>query len=105
MDAKQGGASRAFADIGSHWCDLIEWVSGERFSKIVASLNTTVGERPANAQATFSSPDEATLKAEKVAVTTEDVAGALFRSKSGLLATLTISQVSAGRKNRGSTVT
>lgn len=100
VDAKQGGASRAFADIGSHWCDLIEWVSGERFSKIVASLNTTVGERPANTQATFSSPSEATLKADKVAVTTEDVAGALLRTRSGLLATLTISQVSAGRKNR-----
>lgn len=100
VDAKQGGASRAFADIGSHWCDLIEWVSDERFSKIVASLNTTVGERPANAQETFSSPTDATLNAEKVTVTTEDVAGALLRTKSGLLATLTISQVSAGRKNR-----
>ena len=100
VDPKQGGASRAFADIGSHWCDLVEWVSGERFSKIVASLNTTVGERPANAQETFSSPTDTTLKAEKVAVTTEDVAGALLRTESGLLATLTISQVSAGRKNR-----
>ncbi len=100
VDAKQGGASRAFADIGSHWCDLVEWVSGERFSKIVASLNTTVGERPASAQETFSASTEATRQAAKVAVTTEDVAGALLRTKSGLLATLTISQVSAGRKNR-----
>lgn len=31
VDPKQGGASRAFADIGSHWCDLIEWITGERF--------------------------------------------------------------------------
>ena len=100
VDAKQGGASRAFADIGSHWCDLIEWVSGERFAQIVASFNTTIGERPANAQATFASASAANGQAAKVAVTTEDVAGALLRTASGLLATLTISQVSAGRKNR-----
>ena len=28
VDPALGGESRAFADIGSHWCDLVEWVSG-----------------------------------------------------------------------------
>ena len=99
VDAKQGGASRAFADIGSHWCDLVEWVSGERFVEMVAGFATTIGERPANAQATFSeSVGEA--NAPKVSISTEDVAGALLRTESGVMATLTISQVSAGRKNR-----
>jgi predicted dehydrogenase len=36
MDAALGGASRAFADIGSHWCDLAEFVSGHRIAKVSA---------------------------------------------------------------------
>lgn len=99
VDTKQGGASRAFADIGSHWCDLVEWVTGQRFSELVSSFATTIGERPANEQATFSALKDVGDE-PKVAITTEDVAGALLRTQSGVMATLTISQVSAGRKNR-----
>lgn len=102
VDAAQGGASRAFADIGSHWCDLIEWVSGERFASVAASLQTTVAKRPTHAARTFSSAsdDPHAQSVASEAVTTEDVAGALMRTSNGVLATLTISQVSAGRKNR-----
>jgi predicted dehydrogenase len=39
VDATQGGRSRAFADIGSHWCDLVEWVSGEQ---LTAQLSVAV---------------------------------------------------------------
>lgn len=102
VDAAQGGASRAFADIGSHWCDLIEWVTGERFASVAASLQTTVATRPTHAARTFSSvsDDPHAQSVASEAVTTEDVAGALMRTANGVLATLTISQVSAGRKNR-----
>lgn len=99
VDAALGGPSRAFADIGSHWCDLIEWISGERFESVVATLQTTMKDRPAGSVATFSAvtPD---ASAARQAVTTEDIAGALFRTQAGVLTTLTVSQVSAGRKNR-----
>jgi predicted dehydrogenase len=100
VDAGQGGLSRAFADIGSHWCDLVEWITGERFSSVVASLATTVKERPAGGGATFTVAEAAPAKAAMAAVTTEDVAGALLRTGQGTLATVTLSQVSAGRKNR-----
>ena len=102
VDSAQGGASRAFADIGSHWCDLIEWVSGERFASVAATLQTTVARRPTHTARTFSSGSESTdsKSATTEAVVTEDVAGALLRTANGVLATLTISQVSAGRKNR-----
>ncbi|GGP24799.1 Gfo/Idh/MocA family protein [Silvimonas amylolytica] len=97
VDAVKGGASRAFADIGSHWCDLMEWVTGERFVETVSSLRTVLAERPAATRATFSGSADA--NDAKMAVTTEDIAGALLRTDKGTLATLTISQVSAGRKN------
>lgn len=97
VDASVGGPSRAFADIGSHWCDLVEWVTGERFESVVASLQTTVAERP---EGTVKSFTAAAPGAETQKVATEDIAGALLRTHSGVLATLTVSQVSAGRKNR-----
>jgi predicted dehydrogenase len=97
VDAALGGPSRAFADIGSHWCDLVEWISGERFDSVVASLQTTVAERPAGSVQSFT----AGVKGGPTqTVGTEDVAVALLRTKSGVLTTLTVSQVSAGRKNR-----
>lgn len=100
VDAGQGGLSRAFADIGSHWCDLVEWITGERFSSVVASLATTVKERPTAGGVTFTVAQAAPAQAAMAAVTTEDVAGALLRTAQGTLATVTLSQVSAGRKNR-----
>ena len=45
VDAAQGGPSRAFADIGSHWCDLVEFISGERISALCAQTATVFGER------------------------------------------------------------
>jgi len=92
VDAALGGPSRAFADIGSHWCDL-----GERFDSVVASLQTTVAERPAGSVQSFTA---AVKGGPTQTVGTEDVAVALLRTKSGVLTTLTVSQVSAGRKNR-----
>src|SRR3954447_21866438 len=40
-----GGASRTFADIGSHWCDLAEFVSGHRITRLSARTLTAVPER------------------------------------------------------------
>jgi predicted dehydrogenase len=97
VDAALGGPSRAFADIGSHWCDLVEWISGERFDSVVASLQTTVAERPAGSVQSFTA---AVKGGPAQTVGTEDVAVALLRTKNGVLTTLTVSQVSAGRKNR-----
>src|ERR687893_439743 len=45
VDADLGGASRTFADIGSHWCDLAEFVSGHRIKRLSARTLTAVAER------------------------------------------------------------
>ena len=100
VDSDQGGASRAFADIGSHWCDLLEWITADRFASLVAALATTVPRRPATSRLTFAAPEAVAADQELRAVTTEDVAALLLRTGSGVLCTLTVSQVSAGRKNR-----
>ncbi|WP_267425254.1 MULTISPECIES: Gfo/Idh/MocA family protein [unclassified Curtobacterium] len=103
VDAGAGGMSRAFADIGSHWCDLVEFVTGERFASVSAVTDIVFPTRPAASGPSFSgSPDpdpiaDASTRAE---VTTEDTAVATFRTATGRIGNVVISQVSAGRKNR-----
>jgi len=98
VDATAGGASRAFADIGSHLCDLLEWITGERFTSLIATLGTPIAERSAAAsRVAFQASGEVK---ETKPVSTEDVACLILRTDRGTLASLTVSQVSAGRKNR-----
>ncbi|MCS3745321.1 putative dehydrogenase [Xanthomonas arboricola] len=97
VDPALGGASRVFADIGSHWCDLVEWVGGERFVEVSAAFVTVIAERGALTGQSFSTP---TAGGAMQAVASEDVAAAMFRTGAGTLASLTVSQVSAGRRNR-----
>ncbi|MFZ2994758.1 Gfo/Idh/MocA family protein [Sphingobium sp.] len=97
VDSSRGGPSRAFADIGSHWCDLMEFVTGERIASVAAAATITVPQRPATSQQSFSSGASA---GPLITVDTEDAATIMFRTQSGVLGTAVISQVSAGRKNR-----
>jgi predicted dehydrogenase len=82
VDAHAGGASRAFADIGVHWCDLVEFVSGHRITRLAARTVVAVPERGGRR------------------VQTEDAAVVLFETDRGAFGNLTISQISPGRKNR-----
>jgi predicted dehydrogenase len=101
VDADLAGASRAFADIGSHWCDLVEFVTGDRLAAVCAEAVTAVPERvhaagtEPHAFATAVAPG-----ASRRRVTTEDITVVLFRTRGGVAGTVVISQVSPGRKNR-----
>lgn len=97
VDPALAGPSRAFADIGSHWCDLVEWVSGERFATLVAAKSITHPQRRMGGGHAFEATNGSGELAE---VSTEDSAALLLRTTRGTLANATISQVAAGRKNR-----
>jgi len=93
-----GGASRAFADIGSHWCDLAEFVTGHRITRLCARTKTALTERvKTESHAAFSAVNgSGTARA----VGTEDAAIVLFETDGGAVGSTVISQISAGRKNR-----
>lgn len=76
-----GGASRAFADIGSHLCDLLEFIAGERIVRLVARTRRVYDERGGSA------------------VENEDIVVIVVETTSGALGTLLISQMAAGRRN------
>ena len=99
VDDALSGRSRAFADIGSHWCDLVEFVTGDRLAAVCAELVTAIPERHAGGGVHAFESDGDAL-GELRTVTTEDVALVMFRTIGGVSGSVVISQVSSGRKNR-----
>ena len=78
VDPSVGGVSRAFGDIGVHWCDLMEFVTGQRIVRLVARTAGAFGDSRV----------------------TEDGAVVMFETDAGASGSLVVSQVSPGRKNR-----
>jgi predicted dehydrogenase len=102
IDSRLGGPSRTMADIGSHWFDMAEYVTGLYVSSLCGEMQTfhKTRKRPTNAVETFANK---TLVAEDYAATpvdTEDFGAALFRMGDRARGSVVASQVSAGRKNR-----
>jgi predicted dehydrogenase len=98
VDSALGGASRAFADNGSHWCDLAEFITGQRIARLCARTLTAVPERlHAEHTAAFVRGNGG---GEKRAVDTEDAAVMQFETDGGAVGSTVISQISPGRKNR-----
>jgi predicted dehydrogenase len=93
VDAAAGGPSRAFADIGSHWFELLEFVLDDRVRRLCSRFATVFDKRPLP-------PDRASGRRDAVmTVATEDLALVQFETDRGVLGSVVISQVSPGRKN------
>jgi predicted dehydrogenase len=82
VDTAQGGPSRAFADIGSHLVDLLEFTSGDRIVRLSAVTRTVYGVRSTNTD-----------------ITTEDLVAVVVELAGGAVGTLLVSQVAPGHKN------
>ena len=99
LEPDKGGRSSAFADIGSHWCDLAQHVAGIRIEAVLADLTTVVTRRLKPAVFSTFSPGSADTPREEVAVESEDLATVLLRFDGGIRGCVTIGQVCAGHKN------
>src|SRR5258708_5715594 len=86
IESRLAGASRAIADIGSHWCDLVQFVTGQRVTRVFAKL--------------FRAHEERMRDGRPVRIATEEGGGMVIELEGGVVGSLTVSQVSAGRKNR-----
>jgi len=100
LERDQAGTMRAVADIGSHWIDLVGWVSGSPVSSVMADLYTAipVRRRPTGPIETFSISGTDTDLIE-VNVTNEDAASIMFVCENGARGSFSVSQISAGKKN------
>jgi predicted dehydrogenase len=100
LDPAAGGSLRAVGDIGSHWLDLVTFITGRHVEAVLADLTTfiPVRKQPTGPVETFSAG--AGGETVETPMETEDAAGILLRLTGGARAVVTVSQVSAGRKNR-----
>jgi len=102
VDAKSGGPSRCMADIGSHWFDMAEHVTGLRVTSLCADLQTFHPKRkqPKHSSETFSNKQLRPEDYVETPVDTEDFGAVIFRMGDRARGSVSASQVSAGRKNR-----
>ncbi len=100
LDPKVGGELRAVSDIGTHWLDLMMWITGRKVTEVCADLATVipVRQRPRGRVETFQKA--ASAEHDDVPITTDDYASVLLHFEEDLRGVMTVSQVSAGRKAR-----
>ena len=100
--ADQGGALRAVSDIGTHWLDLIHFMTGLEIEAILADLTTVhpTRRRPKGEVSSFNNDVLRDEDLETIDVSTDDCASILFKFKGGARGQLFVTQVSAGHKNR-----
>jgi predicted dehydrogenase len=99
LEPEKGGQLRAVGDIGTHWIDLMSFISGSRVSAVMADLSTfvKVRQQPTGPVETFSQARSAeTIPTD---MSTDDAALILLRFANGARGSVVVSQVSAGRKN------
>ena len=98
LEPEKGGKSSAFADIGSHWCDLVQHVLGQRIEAVLADLHIVIGTRfrPAKSAEAFARASE---PGEPFAVQSEDLGTVLIRFDGGARGVVSVGQVCAGHKN------
>jgi predicted dehydrogenase len=99
LEPDKGGASSAVADIGSHWCDLAQYITGSRVASVLADLSTVLPTRyrPRAGREAFAGAGEE--RGEPVQIRSEDLATILVRFEDGARGVVSIGQVCAGHKN------
>ncbi len=102
LEPELGGNMRAVSDIGSHWIDLTTFITGLRVESVLADFQTFLPTRqkPEGSVETFTGKLQTKSEYVDQMVNTEDYASILFQYEGGARGVMTVSQVSAGRKNR-----
>ncbi len=99
LDPETGGASSAVGDIGSHWCDLVEHVTGQRIVEVLADLTTVIETRLKPLASTEAFAQSGDAHRESIRVKSEDLASVLLRFENGAKGSVSVGQVCAGHKN------
>ena len=102
LEPELGGSLRAVSDIGTHWLDLTGFITGLRVQAVLADFRTfiPVRKKPLKPIDTFAGKQLTPEDYAEQPIHTEDYASVLLHYENGARGIVTVSQVSAGRKNR-----
>jgi predicted dehydrogenase len=100
--SSENGRLRAMGDVGSHWMDMIQHLTGLKISAVCADLQTffKTRKRPLGNVETFSAKKKKFTKTEEIAIDTDDYGAVLLKLGDRARGTFAVSQMSAGCKNR-----
>lgn len=102
LEPARGGALRVVADIGTHWLDLVTYITGLSVTEVLADFSTVHKTRlkPEGEIETYAGKLAKNQAVNEITIDTEDIALILMRFDNGALGSVSLSQVSAGRKNQ-----
>jgi predicted dehydrogenase len=102
LEPELGGTLRAVGDVGSHWLDLLTFITGLKVEEVYADFKTfhPIRKKPLKPLETYTGKLLTPEDYEEKPIQTEDYATILLHYENGVHGVLTVSQVSSGRKNR-----
>ncbi|MBI3652012.1 MAG: Gfo/Idh/MocA family oxidoreductase [Acidobacteria bacterium] len=100
LEADKGGVTSSVGDIGSHWCDTAQFISGLQITRVLSSLSTMVQVRkkPKGSREAFAS-GEGKEEHEEFLVTSDDLGSVLVEFDNGAKGAFSVGQVCPGHKN------
>jgi predicted dehydrogenase len=98
LDPAVAGAANVVADLGSHWCDLVQFITGRKIVEVMAELHTCIPKRKKPRSGPLSFSTQKAAEYDEVEVKLDDYASLLLRLDNGARGCFTTCQVAAGRK-------
>lgn len=102
LEKRLSGSTRTVADIGSHWIDAVEFVTGLKITRVLADFGIfhETRKKPVQKLDTFANKLISSTEYEEFPVDTEDYAQVLIQFDNGAKGNMILSQTCAGRKNQ-----
>ena len=99
LDPKFSGCSNVMGDLGSHWCDLVQFITGNRIKEVMAELRTVIPKRQKpKDRSTLTFSDRVSENSQKIDIKLDDYGALMIRFENDARGTFTTAQVCAGRK-------
>ncbi|MCJ7487483.1 MAG: Gfo/Idh/MocA family oxidoreductase [Candidatus Aminicenantes bacterium] len=98
LDPKVAGKANVVADLGSHWCDLVQFITGHKIVEVMAELHTCLPKRRKPKAGPLSFGAGPAGESEEVGIELDDYASLFLKLANGARGNFTTCQAAAGRK-------
>lgn len=100
--SEKGGKARTVGDIGSHWLDIAEYITGLRVTELIAEFSTFHKKRKKFKDSfnTFAGSSDSNMEFEMMDIDTEDYVSLMFKFDNGAVGNSVLTQMFAGKKNK-----
>jgi predicted dehydrogenase len=98
LDPQVAGQANVVADLGSHWFDLVQFITGRKIVEVMAELHTCLPKRRRPKAGALSFGTGGAGESEEVAIALDDFAAVFLKLDNGARGSFTTCQAAAGRK-------